>query len=243
MTAHRNAANAGSLLAVHCAWREHGEPNIEILVQTDDQEQLHKLEIALIAEHRTISPNGYNISEGGDTAPSKTPEVAAKIAAKAIGRKWSEEKKLQIAEAMRKRWEDPKYRASVISGVNKANTSHEVSAKRSKSAKSVWEKKKTDGWEYPESARQKLKGRVFSDETRARMSSSAKGKIISAETREKMGAASRGVSRGPYDAERKASIAAGVKASWQDPEKRERLLEARKRAWETRRTNKIKDEQ
>lgn len=242
MTAHRNVANSGSLLAVHCAWREHGEPNVEILATTDDQEQLHKLEIALIAEHKTISPNGYNISEGGDTAPSKSPEVAAKIAAKALGRKWSEEKKLQMAEAMRKKWEDPEYRKAVISGVNKSNLSQEVAEKRSISARSAWDKKKADGWKYPESAREKLKGRVFSDETKARMSSSAKGKIISVETRKKIGAASRGATRGPYNDERKSAISEGIKAAWVDPEKRERLTEARKRAWETRRANKEKDE-
>lgn len=242
MTAHRNAANAGSLLAVHCAWREHGEPNIEILAQTDDQEQLHKLEIALIAEHRTISPNGYNISEGGDTAPSKSPEVAAKIAAKAFGRKWSDEKKLQMAEAMRKRWEDPEYRNKVIVGLKKSGERQGYKEAAAKRIKLMWEKRHASGWEMPEETKQKLRNKVVTAEARANMSAAAKGKIISDETRKKMSIAS-SKKRGSYEKDHCSSIATGVKEAWQDPEKRERLLEARKRAWETRRANKTKDEQ
>src|SRR5258707_2123341 len=82
MVAHRTQARRGSLLAVHCAWRAHGEPLIEVLGQYDNIEALHAAEITAIQECGTLSPGGYNVSYGGDTAPSTRPEVAAKISAK-----------------------------------------------------------------------------------------------------------------------------------------------------------------
>ena len=202
ITQHKAAITAGSMLAVHCAWREHGAPEVQVIARSNDPEQLHSLERAAIIEHGTLSPGGYNISTGGDTAPSKSPEVAAKIAAKARGRVVPQEKREQIAESMRKRWEDPEYRQTVLQGLQGSNT-EEVSQKRSASAKARWQKQFADGWTFPESARVKLTGRAFSDETRAKMSAAAKGK-----------------KKAPRSEETKAKLAAAAKAFWSDPERK-----------------------
>lgn len=111
MQHHRNQAANGSHLAVHCAWRKYGEPDISVIGLFPDVAALHAAEIAAIASYATLAPHGYNIGHGGETAPSKNPDVAAKISAKAKGRKQhSEEFKAARSRAMAQRMADPAYR-------------------------------------------------------------------------------------------------------------------------------------
>lgn len=242
ITQHRQAVAAGSLLPVHCAWRAHGEPSVSVLHETDSDADLHDLERQAISQHCTLSPDGYNVSCGGDTAPSKSPDVAAKIAAKAIGRVVREDVKQVIRDKMKLRWQDPEYVARVRSGLLAAQ--NDVLAKgTSDRAKKLWEKRREAGWVMPESTRAKIGAntRAASAETRAKMSESAKKRGVPAATREKAVLAQKGIKRGPYSQERKDKAAAGIKAAWQDPEKRERLMAARKTAWETRRAKRLKE--
>lgn len=229
ITAHRNAASTGSTLAVHCAWREHGSPSVQVLVDSDDATDLHRMEMQLIADHGTRSPGGYNISEGGDTSPSKSPDVAAKIALKATGRKWSEEKKLQMAQSMRERWKDPEYRARVSASLSSGWTDERrVAVGKRLSAISA-------GRKLSHETKQKLREKIVSDETRHRMSEAAKRRGPPTKAQAASVRKLKGAKLGPYSEERKMAAAAGVKAAWADPEKRERLVAARKAAWETRR--------
>lgn len=237
---HRQAVAFGSTLPVHCAWRLHGEPKISIIAECDDESKLHDLEREFIQNVNTLSPNGYNISLGGDTAPSKSPEVAAKISAKAMGRVVSEDVKATISEKMKARWKDPEYVARVTAGLRAAQN-EELSLAISERSKKMWAARKEAGWEMPESTKEKIRARVFSDEARAKMSVAAKRRGISPQTRAANIAAIRGVKRGPYSQERKDKAAAGVKAAWNDPEKRARLMAARKAAWETRRAKQKKE--
>lgn len=231
---HRQAVMAGSLLPVHCAWRTHGEPVVLVLHENDSVPVLHDLERLEIAQHGTIAQGGYNVSCGGDTAPSKSPEVAAKIAEKAKGRNVSEKTKAHLREVMKLRWQDPEYRQKVSDGLA-ASQRPELSELRSERMRQRWVEKKLSGWTMPESTKQKIRGKVISEESRAKMSESAKKRGMSAEVWRKSILAQKGVKRGPYSQERKDKAAAGIKAAWQDPEKRERLMAARKAAWETRR--------
>jgi len=171
MNAHRTAANRGSMLPVHCAWRAHGEPTAEVLCTLNTQDELNAAEVATIKALNTLSPHGYNISLGGDMAPSKNPEVAAKIAAKAKGRK---HKDVQMwVESSKAKWKDPEYREKVAAGVD-AFWTEERRAKVSERSKSFWAKRKAEGWTVPEETREKLRKKVVTDETRAKMSESAK---------------------------------------------------------------------
>lgn len=173
INAHRTAAVRGSMLPVHCAWRAHGEPVVHVVGEFESYSQLHDAEIALIESLGTLSPGGYNISRGGDTAPSKNPEVAAKIAAKARGRKREDVESLR--EASLKNWQDPSYREKVSAGLKSAWTD-EMRAAAGDRSKARWDKRRAEGWTMPESTKEKLRGKVFSEETRSRMSASAKGK-------------------------------------------------------------------
>lgn len=81
LAGHRKAAfKKNSKLAVHNAWRKHGEPEVELL-WFGDLELIRELEVDAIIYFGCRVPGGYNISSGGEVAPSKSPEARAKISA------------------------------------------------------------------------------------------------------------------------------------------------------------------
>lgn len=220
MVAHRQAVKADSRLPVHCAWRVHGEPQIEVIGTFKTHEELHAAEVDAIKTMNTQCPNGYNITIGGDTAPSKNPEVAAKIAAKALGRKHKNPER--FVEVTKKLWQDPEYREKVSAGLKAAWTPEMRAAASERS------RNRAGTYKHSEETKAKISNRVVSDETRARMSASALGKVISAETRAKMSAASKGRSYGgKYEEARIAKAAEGARAVWSDPEKRAAMLAKR----------------
>lgn len=171
MSAHRAAANRGSRLPVHCAWRQHGDPIVDVIGVFDTQDELNAAERATIAALNTLAPNGYNISRGGDMAPSTNPEVAAKIAAKAKGRKHKDT--TVWAKSSLEKWKSEGYRQKVLEGVARSWTP-EARAARSELSKAAWARRKEAGWTMPESTKEKLRKKVFSEETRAKMSESAR---------------------------------------------------------------------
>lgn len=236
---HRQAVASGSMFPVHCAWRLHGEPKVSVIGECDDTAELHNMEREAIKIHKTRAPNGYNVSQGGDTAPSKTPSVAARIAEKAKGRKVRDDVKEVIREKMKLRWQDPEYVARVKAGLRAAQ-SEELSRKYSERNNKVWAAKKEAGWAMPEATKEKIraKANAMTAETKEKMSESAKRRGPPIKALAASIAANKGKKRGPYDEDRKQKAAAGIKAAWQDPEKRERLMAGRKKAWETRHAKK-----
>lgn len=192
---HRRMTNYGSLLPVHCAWRKHGEPSVQILGEYDDTECLHAAERKFIADLGTISPGGYNVGYGGETAPSKSPSVAAKIAEKAKGRSHSEDARQKIGAGSRDNWQSDEYRQRVLDGVAASFTPE----RRAHMAEIT--RKRMKGVPKSEEHKAKLRGRTFSDETRRKMSEAAKLR-----TRE------------PRSDETKFKIASSTAKSWSDPE-------------------------
>lgn len=207
---HSQAASRGSLLPVHCAWRKHGKPEIEVLAEFDSHEELHAAEIAEIANMNTVCPNGYNVSYGGDTAPSKNPEVAAKIAEKAKGRKYKDTSVWSASST--ESWKSDEYRNKVIDGL-RAVWTDEFRAAASERSKANWAKRKADGWTVSESTKEKLRGRTFSAESRKKMSDAAKGKP-----------------KAPRSQETLAKLSASIARSWADPEIRAKRSSAIKAA-------------
>lgn len=196
MLQHERSVNGGSQLAVHCAWRKHGKPVVELIGEFDCAADLHAAEIAAIASHGTLSPFGYNIGYGGETAPSKNPEVAAKIAAKARGRKcMTPEHKANSAKAMRERMADPEY----VENVLKAQEAYWTPERRAEQA---------------EIARARSTGVKFTDERRANIAKSKQN--LSAETRAKMSASAKQRKRLPFSDEHCANISQSVAKSWAD---------------------------
>lgn len=210
MAQHRTAANRGSNLPVHNAWRKYGEPSVSILLECECADELHQAEIDAIRDSGSLVPNGYNLSLGGDTAPSKSPEVVAKIAAKARGRKIADT--TAVSEAMRQKWQSDEYRQKVSDGL-KASWTDEKRAQTSAKFKAMWERRKDANWSMPASTKQKLAKKELSPETRAKMSAAAK-----ARTDRK------------HSAETRAKIAAATKKAWADPEITERRVHAIKQS-------------
>lgn len=210
MAQHRTAANRGSNLPVHNAWRKYGEPSVSILLECDCVEQLHQAEIDMIRDCGTLSPNGYNLGLGGETAPSKSPEVAAKIAAKATGRKISDTS--SMSEAVRIKWQNEDYRQKVSDGL-KASWDNEKRQEASARAKKMWDTRKANGWIMPDSTKEKLSQKTRSDETKAKMSASAKAR-----------------KNRKHSPETRAKIAAATKMAWQDEELTDRRVSAIRQA-------------
>jgi hypothetical protein len=214
---HKRSVKSGSQLPVHCAWRKYGEPEIMVIAEFETQDQLHAAEKAAIIAVGTLAPQGYNVAYGGDTAPSKNPEVAAKIAEKATGRKYSDVS--SWVDASTRRWKNADYRKKVSDGL-KAAWTDEKRFKRSELIKDVWEKRKASGY-------------VMSDETRQKLAYER-----SIETRAKMSAAAKARKRLLRNDSTKQKIASKTATSWQDPVVREKRLAAMQLAREKRKQEK-----
>jgi hypothetical protein len=170
----RSAINGGSMLAVHCAWRKHGEPDIEILMSDiENQDDMHQAEIESIEKYGTISPGGYNVGHGGETAPSKNVIVAEKIRKKATGRKYNNSAERSLT--MKKVWEGAEYRAKISASLKK-NWTPERREEARQRILAVWKKRKEDGWKMPESTKKKISEKAITPDTREKMSRAKKGK-------------------------------------------------------------------
>lgn len=218
ISAHRQAAKRGSQLPVHCAWRKHGEPVVTVVGEFATHDELHAAEKAAIVAVGTIVPFGYNVTEGGDTAPSKNPAVAMKISAKAKGRKYADTS--VWSESTAKLWQDKQYREKVSSGL-KAAWTDEKRDQRSKFIKEVWEKRKEAGYLMSDETKQKLASYERTPETRAKMSEAAKAR-----------------KRTARDDSTKQKIAGKTASSWQNPEVRAKRLAAMQLAREKRKQEK-----
>lgn len=210
MAQHRTAAKRGSNLPVHNAWRKYGEPSVSILLECDCADQLHRAEIDMIRDCGSLVPNGYNLGLGGETAPSKSPDVAAKISAKAKGRKRADTS--AISEGVRLNWQNPEYRQKVSDGL-KASWDDDKRKAASDRIKRMWAKRQSDGWTMPDSTKEKLSRKPFSDETKAKMSAAAKARKDR-----------------KHSPETRAKIAAATKRAWQDEDITERRISAIRQA-------------
>ncbi len=240
MQHHRQNVKHGSQLAVHCAWRKHGEPDIAVIGEYSCAAVLHRAEIAAIKLFGSLAPAGYNIGYGGETAPSKNPEVAAKIATKATGRKVSEYARQRSSEQMAERMADSEYRAKVDAAVKASWTperraaASELARQRATGVKFTDERRRkiseakrniTPETRAKMSASAKARGcnNAFTDETRAKLSANAKAKWADKEHAEARKAAALAARMSP---EGRAKQQAAAKATWADPEVKARRIAA-----------------
>ena len=103
--------------ALYAAFRKYGIENFEIkeLISGDfSKDELNLLEVSLIAKHKTISPNGYNLQTGGKSF-RVSEEVKAKMKKIMANREilWKD----KIAVSVKKLWGNEDYR-------NKMSLSH-----------------------------------------------------------------------------------------------------------------------
>ena len=208
---HKNSSKSNSKLAVHNAWRKYGQPIVDVIGEYNCQDELHLAEIKEIKDRNTLSPFGYNLGLGGETAPSKNPSVAKKISEKAKGRKYSSEFKNTVKENSLKNWQDEEYRKKVSDGLKKSWTD-ERKKQRSEQMKASAALRKAQGkTQHSEETKLKIKEskKNISEETRRKMSQSAKA---------------RGVNHG-FSEETRKKISDSAKKQWKDDETRRLMSE------------------
>ncbi len=98
---HLAAAGRGDGWYFHQAIRKYGPEAFSwgVLFESDDQDELFRMEIKFIADCGTKRPGGYNLTDGGDGVAGLTPEAMARIVAFHTGRKRSAETRRRQSEA------------------------------------------------------------------------------------------------------------------------------------------------
>lgn len=208
---HVQDAASGSQTALHRAIRKHGENGFQlaVLMKPESIERLKQAEVWTIEHLKTMAPNGYNLTRGGDgviggifpeswyaavraaaerrRGVKRLPEVIAKMSAAQRGRKRptiSEETRKRMSEAQKGRKMAPEAIARTAEKLRGKKLSAEHCAKLSDAHKGI---------HLSQEARDKLsvhwKGRTFTKEHRAKLSASQKGRILSPEHLEKLRAA------------------------------------------------------
>ena len=215
---HKRSVKSNSQLPVHCAWRKYGEPEVTVVAEFETQDELHAAEKAAIIAIGTLAPQGYNVAYGGESAPSKNPEVAAKIAAKATGRKYADVS--SWVKASTELWKNQDYRKKVTESL-KATWTDEMRLVRSMQTKLAWKERTESGYVMAETTKQKLADYERTPETRAKMSASAKAR-----------------KRTLFEDSTKQKIACKTVSSWQNPVIREKRLASMQLAREKRKQEK-----
>ena len=170
-------------------------------------------EMYYVKEYNSKIPNGYNMTDGGDSTYERTEEtkakvaaakrgkpnpktadalrgrkrpaeVGAKVAAALRGRKLSEETKTKLSEALRGRKLSEETRKKMSDAQRGKKLSEETKARMSAALKTS---------EKAKIARTKvaaaLRGRKLSEEIKVKMSDAQRGKKLSEETKARIGAA------------------------------------------------------
>lgn len=102
---HIGYARANRQYALSCAIRKYGEGSLraEVIGEADTWDALLILERDAIRDHKTLAPDGYNMTGGGEGAFRVSPseEKRRKISAALSGRKLSPEHKLAVSLSQR----------------------------------------------------------------------------------------------------------------------------------------------
>jgi group I intron endonuclease len=246
---HCSASRQGGQTPLYKAIRKYGQGAFKASILAHaPQNQLSNMEKIWIFLMGTKTPNGYNLTDGGEGVSGykftpailnkislslrKTfadPAIRAKLSAAQTGRRHSTETKLKISQGNVGKNLGRKKSPETVEKIKRTLQSPAVHKKIVNSHKNIFPS--LEARKRMSMARQ---GRTHSLETRQKISSSQKGKIISKETCEKISRAHIGI-RHSEAAKRKMSIsrlgntyALGFKHS---AETRKKVSDAGKRRW------------
>lgn len=126
-----NARRKNKTFAVHSAIRKYGQESIEVetLASADDWGLLAAMEISAIAKHGTYSPEGYNLTRGGEGMLDLSPESRLKKSAALTGRVLSQESRKKISAAASKQMQSTELREKLSDIAKKRRLSDETKAK------------------------------------------------------------------------------------------------------------------
>ena len=164
----QHEAEGGNCPALEAAIRKHGDAmRWEVIACASDKDDLDFAECALIRQHNTLRPHGYNLTDGGGSG-KPCVEARAKMSAAARGRKFSPQHRAKMSEARRGK----KFSAATRAKIGAAHRGKFISAttRAKMSAGHI-------GICIPHTAA-----------SRAKMSEAHRGKVISADHRAKISA-------------------------------------------------------
>ena len=110
---HKSMIYSNGCSALYEAFKKYGVENfiIETICFSSNKKELMNLEKHYISELNTLSPNGYNLTSGGENC-KVTDETKKKISKSLKGRKikWAE----KVSSSVKKLWENEEYRTKQI---------------------------------------------------------------------------------------------------------------------------------
>lgn len=190
---HQHASANGSAPAFHSAIKKHGKDGFVFshICDAFDFEAACDIERMLIQQHNTKSPNGYNLTDGGEgvvgrpmTEEDKQIRKTASLAH--ISSLTKEERSQKFGTAKGRKWTDEQIEKIRVSNLGKnlgKKATEETKAKMSASQKAV--KRKPLSEETKEKIRQSLLGRKMPESEKAKHASFT-GKKHSEETKAKI---------------------------------------------------------
>ena len=97
---HLKDARSGLQCALHCAIRKYGIKafNVEQIDSAETLNELNNKEVYHVLQLKTLAPNGYNLTAGGD-GHIISEETRQKLSSASLGRKMSEETIKKMAAA------------------------------------------------------------------------------------------------------------------------------------------------
>ena len=177
--------------AIHNAINKYGKEHfsIEILHIVLLPDILDELERVEIKNHNSLSPNGYNLTSGGETNKLISLETRRKMSEAKKDRPSNQKGRKRSPEARRKMSEAKKGK--------KLSSEHRRKVSEAKKGQTPHNKGKKTPPETRKKISEALKGRKRSPETRRKISEANKGKKRSPETRRNMSEAKKGKKLSP----------------------------------------------
>ena len=207
---------------LYAAIRKHGAESFsfEVIACAVSHDDATHLERAIIADRETMTPNGYNMTEGGEgvcglevseatrarmskahKARQANPELRARTSAALTGKQKALDHVQKVAEALRGKSLSAETRAKIAATLTGHKQSEETIERRAL---------KLRGKKKPEWIARRLgdltRGVPKTEEHKSKLSEALKGRALSAEQRAKISAATRGK---PKSEEWKAKARAG----------------------------------
>jgi len=210
---YRDCIRANHYSAFYNALRKYGPDFFEwsVLDECDDLKVLNALERLFIRRLNTRSPNGYNLTDGGDGQSNPTPEIRLKMRLAKLGKTLTVSHRMAISrgainsihyETQKKRLSDGRDQLhpmdqNIRDKISKTLIGHPVSPEtREKLRKAGLGKPgNMKGCKHSEETRKKIseagKGRIATPESNAKRRATLKGRYFSPEHRKKISEALR----------------------------------------------------
>lgn len=231
--AHLYYADTGGGYAFHNALRKYGSENFkwEVLFASEDNSKLLEVEAEFIKQFRTLSPNGYNLTEGGrgSVGYHHTAEAIEKIQKASTGRKHSPESIIKMREIHTGKTITDETRNKLSNAFKGRKLSTESIAKMIAARTGTHHTAEAKGkMHIAQLGNKKNLGKKSSDEKKKKISIANTGKKRSLEISIKLSLLRRGKKRKPTSEETKNKISAANSG-------KKKPIGALAKAWATRR--------